>query len=184
MLTKTLQKKLHAWEKECLTRERFILENKKSNKIILDGKELINFCSNDYLGLSDHPLVKKSFIEGVERFGLGSGASAVVSGFHSPHRALEENFSEFMNRDQAILFNSGYLANLGVLSTLANRDCTVLSDKLCHASLLDGIQLSHAKHKRFRHNDISHVKELLQKNNLIVTESIFSMEGDISEYNE
>lgn len=153
-----------------------------------EKKSMLNFCSNDYLNLSTHPDVIKAYIRGAEQYGLGSGASAVVSGYTSAHYELEEAFAQFLQRDQALLFNSGYHANLGVLTTFANRHTIVVADKLCHASLIDGIVLSRAKHKRYHHNNYKHAEDLLrtypdekkETEKLLVTESVFSIEGDIA----
>lgn len=143
----------------------------------------INFSSNDYLGLSQHPDVKKSFKQGVDQYGFGSGASVFLSGYKSAHQALEEAMADFLQRDRALFFNSGYHANLGVIATLANRESHVIADKDCHASLLDGIQLSRAKLERFKHQDTTHAAQLLKSQStpsLLVTESVFSMTGKIT----
>lgn len=178
-----LQKQLNHFKANHLTRKRINIENKNLSRVIIDGKKLINFCSNDYLGLSVHPRVIQAFVTGAQHYGLGSGASAIVSGFHKPHRLLEEKFAEFLNRDRALLFNSGYHANLGVITTFANRKTSVIADKLCHASILDGIHLSRAKHHRYHHLNYLHAEKILDQINqrcLLITESVFSMEGNIS----
>jgi len=164
-----------------------VLESRDDNKVIINNTECINFCSNDYLGLATNSEVKKAFIDGVNEYGFGSGSSALVSGYFKPQKILEEKFAAFLGRGKAIIFNSGYHANLGVISTLAQRNDIILSDKLCHASLLDGIQLSRAEHHRYQHNDLEHLEEKLKsvgKNCFIITESVFSMEGDIAPMNE
>lgn len=187
MMTETLNKRINQHRHHGLLRERNTVDSRNGNHVIMNGKLLINFCNNDYLGLATHPTVKRAFIKGVKAFGLGSSASAIVSGSYKPHRLLEEKFAEFLNRDQAVLFNSGYHANLGVITSLANRHSTILSDKLCHASILDAISLSRAKHLRFQHNNVSHCESLLQTTSqpaLVVTESVYSIEGDISPLNK
>jgi 8-amino-7-oxononanoate synthase len=165
-----------------LWRKQTVINDRTHNLIEIEGKSYLNFASNDYLGLTTHPKVVEAFIEGAKRFGFGSGASNAVTGYYAAQQALEERFAAFLNREQAILFNSGYHANLGVLSVSAGRHHTVIADKLCHASLIDGITLSRSHHKRYHHHDIKHLEFLLStsKNPVIVTESIFSMEGDIS----
>ncbi len=183
MLSPEIQNKIENYSINNLLRKRVVVGSRNDNYIISDGKECINFCSNDYLGLATSESIKAAFIEGVDRYGFGSGSSALVSGYFTPQQQLEEKFAEFLNRERAIYFNSGYLANLGVISALNGRDNTIISDKLCHASILDGIQLSRADHHRFRHNDIDHLKSILQSvtgHSTIVTEGVFSMEGDIS----
>ncbi len=150
-------------------------------------ESLINFTANDYLNLARDPRVKASFKEGVDLYGLGSCSSVVVSGYTRAHSVLEEKFAEFLNCDQAILFNSGYHANLGVTSVLSNNHTHIIADKLCHASIIDGIKLARANLHRFRHNNLEHAKLLLskiQEKKLVITESIFSMEGDIAPASE
>ncbi|MES2217122.1 MAG: 8-amino-7-oxononanoate synthase [Pseudomonadota bacterium] len=170
-----------------LIRNRYIINNRNDNTITIGDKSLINFSSNDYLGIAEHPVVKQAFINGIQQYGNGSSSSALVSGFYHSHRMLEDAFAEFLNRDRAILFNSGYLANIGVITALANRSGKIFVDKLCHTSTLDGIRLSRAKFVRYAHNDVNHLATLLSQssnNSLVITESIFSMEGKISPINQ
>jgi len=165
-----------------LLRNRFVIEQRENANVMVSGKLAANFCSNDYLNLTQHPDVVNAFIRGANQYGLGSGASSLVSGYFKPLKQLEEAFSEFLNRERSLLFNSGYHANLGVIPALAQKNSVVIADKLCHASLIDGIILSRAKHLRYPHNDIAHAEKLLQKQTepLVVTESIFSMQGNIA----
>lgn len=168
-----------------LQRKRRVIESKHETMILIQGKYLINFCSNDYLNLSHHEEVKKSFAKHAHDLGLGSTSAALVSGFHQSHLLLEEEFADFLNRDKALLFNSGYHANLGVLTSFANRNTVIIADKYCHASLNDGAILSRSTYKRYKHQDISHASDLLlqykNKNKLLLTESIFSMQGCITD---
>jgi 8-amino-7-oxononanoate synthase len=183
MPTNNLYQKLATHQEKQLTRTRNPITSRTHNLIELQGKQLINFSHNDYLSIAQHPHVTAAFIAGANQFGLGSSSSPVLSGFYQPNQLLEEKFAQFIQADRAILFNSGYHANLGVISTLANRQSLILADKFCHASILDGIQLSRAKLIRFRHNDLNHLETLLKQAKqpcLIITESIFGMEGDIS----
>src|SRR5579883_438772 len=154
------------------------------SRYIHNGREHINFCSNDYLNLATHPAIKNALIKGAQEFGLGSTSSPVVSGYSRAHRLLEETFAKFLNRESALLFNSGYHANLGVLTTFASRNSVIIADKLCHASLIDGIVLSRANYYRYHHNNLAHAESLLNKimgqEKLLVTESVFSMQGSIS----
>ncbi|AZL16076.1 aminotransferase class I/II-fold pyridoxal phosphate-dependent enzyme [Rickettsiales endosymbiont of Stachyamoeba lipophora] len=164
--------RLEAYRADSLLREQYIVAH-----------HYINFASNDYLCLAQDSTVKAAFKEGVDLYGLGSGASAMVTGYSQAHKDIEQKFAEFLNRDQAVLFNSGYLANLGVISTLADKNSSIVADKLVHASLIDGIKLSQAKLRRFKHNDMEHAELILSKKfkqSLLITESIFSMEGDIA----
>lgn len=147
-------------------------------------KSLINFASNDYLCISSHSKVKQALIEYATEYGFGSGSSTLICGYTKLHEKFEKDFAEFVERDRAILLNSGYHANLAAITLLANKDTCILSDKLCHASIIDGIALSKAKLCRFRHNDVSHAKSLFKSNALLITESVFSMEGDIAPVQE
>jgi 8-amino-7-oxononanoate synthase len=184
MLIDALKARLTINAAKKLRRHHSVITARSHNDIKVDGSLRKNFASNDYLGLATHADVKKAFIAGIERYGVGSGSSVAVSGYYEPQELLECAFADFMQREAALFFNSGYHANLAVITTLCDRQSTVLSDKLCHASLLDGIQLSRAKHLRFQHHSIEHASELMQKGALIVTESVFSMEGDISPVRE
>ncbi|MBX3708299.1 MAG: 8-amino-7-oxononanoate synthase [Gammaproteobacteria bacterium] len=164
-------------------RTRYLIKKQRDCKISIAGKSLINFCSNDYLNLSTHPDIKNALIHSATKHGLGSTASALVSGYSQSHRLLEEQFAKFLRRDKALLFNSGYHANLGVITTFANRNSAIIADKHCHASLHDGALLSRAKFYRYHHSDLEHAELLLKSHKhhkLLVTESIFSMHGNIS----
>lgn len=165
-----------------LKRKRHITEPGTLSTCIVKGKKCIDFTSNDYLGLRHHPAVNQALVEGVSLYGLGSGGSALVSGYTPAHQALEEHFATWLGVDRCLLFSSGYLANIGVIPALCGRSQMIYSDRLCHASILDGITLSRAKNKRYRHNCIESLTALIQQTrpDLIVTESLFSMEGDIA----
>ena len=143
---------------------------------------LLNFAGNDYLRISQHPKVRDALSEGAHKFGLGSGSSALISGFHAVHAEFEQRVAHFLKRDRALLFNSGYQANLGIFSALAGRQSKIWVDRLCHASIIDGIILSRARYQRYAHNNLSQLKNLLSLNQsshkLIITESVFSMDGD------
>ncbi len=183
MLTFSLKSKIEHYHHNQLMRSRWIIEDRQAQYLTVDQQNGVNFSSNDYLGLTTHPIVKQAFIDGVQQYGVGSGASAMISGYFKPHAELEEKFAEFVQRPRALLFNSGYHANLGILQTLGSRTIDVVADKYCHASLLDGIQLSRAKHNRYRHGDVRHAAQLLSRSHyakLLVTESVFSMEGSIA----
>src|SRR5690242_15211127 len=114
-----------------LFRQRIIIENKKGIFVEINKKKVVNFCSNDYLNLSTHPEIIAAFIKGMNQFGLGSGASSLVSGYYKSQRLLEEAFSDFLNRERSIFFNSGYHANLGTIPSLAQKDYIIIADKLC-----------------------------------------------------
>lgn len=170
-------------QKADLLRKRFIICSKNENQIAVCNKIVTHFCSNDYLGMSDHPDVKKSFIQGIHQYGIGSNSSALISGFYKPHALLEEKFAEFLQCEKAVLVSSGYHANIGLIGALANRHTTLVADKHCHASILDGIQLARCHHKRYAHQDINHLRAIAaecKQGDLVMTESVFSMEGKIS----
>jgi 8-amino-7-oxononanoate synthase len=153
-------------------------------EIAINGQQLLNFCSNDYLGLANHPQLKAAVIEGVQRYGVGAGAAALLSGHSQAHEVLEEQLARFLNRERALLFSSGYLANLGVLSGLVTRHDTVFHDKLNHASLIDGVQLSGAKHVRYPHLDVLALQAKISKpangHAWLITDGVFSMDGDLA----
>jgi 8-amino-7-oxononanoate synthase len=189
MLISHVQEKLEALKKLSLKRNLVPIDQRSSAYIYIKGKALLNFGSNDYLGIGTNRRIKKAFSEGASIYGLGSGGSPLVSGYSALHQKLEEEFSCFLNRDKALLFSSGYHANMGVITALGDPRSIVISDKLCHASLLDGIQLSRAQHIRYAHNNVSQAETILQKysassRKIIVTEGVFSMEGDISPMRE
>ena len=148
------------------------------------GREFIDFSSNDYLGLSSHPRLKKAFKESVDKFCLGSSASRLLGGDLDIYHELEAGIAHFKGKEKALVFNSGYQANVGIISALYGREDVIFSDKLNHASIIDGIILSGAKFFRFSHNDPEHLKQLLKeqrykfKEALIITETVFSMDGD------
>lgn len=180
MLIDALNHRLENNAAKKLQRQHAVITSRTKTDVAVNGHLLKNYAGNDYLGLAMHAEIKHAFIEGVEKYGVGSGSSVAVSGYYEPQWLLEQAFAEFMQRDAAIFFNSGYHANLALITTLCDRNSTILSDKLCHASILDGIQLSRAKHLRFKHNNSQHAGELISAGSLVVTESVFSMEGDIS----
>jgi 8-amino-7-oxononanoate synthase len=176
-----LSLKLNELSQHGLYRSRRIIESPQSVNLICDGKPAINFCSNDYLGLANHPDVVNAFKSAADKFGVGSGSAHLICGHSSAHHALEEELAEFTGRDRALLFSTGYMANMGAISALVGRGDTVCEDRLNHASLLDGGLLSGAKFKRYAHADTNHLDNILDKaegNKLIATDGVFSMDGD------
>jgi len=145
---------------------------------------LVNFCSNDYLGLANHPEVTRAFIQAASRHGVGSGASHLVTGHGPEHEALEEELAAFTGREKALVFSTGYMTNMGVIGALADQNARIVSDKLNHASLIDGCRLSGAEVRRYRHGDAGHAAELLStldaETRLVVTDGVFSMDGDMA----
>lgn len=164
-----------------LYRHRVTLNSAQGAKVRIQGREYLNFCSNDYLGLAAHPRVIERFRSAAVEFGVGSGASHLVCGHSAPHHELEEALAEFTGRPRALLFSSGYMANTGVLTSLLQRGDYVFEDRLNHASLLDGGLYSGAHFKRFAHNDVAALEVKLQSAKgprLVVVDGVFSMDGD------
>jgi len=157
-------------------------------RVRVDGRDCVAFCSNDYLGLADHPLITEAFIAAARRWGVGSGASHLVSGHCSEHRALEDELAAFVGRPRALAFSTGYMANLAVAATLLTRADRVLEDRLNHASLVDAGLASGADFARFRHADIAGLRRRLgvahAGRTLVVTDGVFSMDGDVAPLRE
>lgn len=145
------------------------------------GRRVVSFASNDYLGLAAHPKVRAAAITAIERFGAGSMASRLIVGTRSLHRDLESEIAQWKRTPSALVFSSGYAANLGVLTTLGEQDVTLFSDELNHASIIDGCRLAKARTLVYRHLDLDHLQTLLRQTSgrkIVVTESVFSMDGD------
>lgn len=167
-----------------LYRHRPLLQSPQGPEVVVDGQALLAFCSNDYLGLANHPEVIAAWRAGAERWGVGGGASHLVIGHSTPHHQLEEALAELTGRPRALLFSTGYMANLGALTALVGQGDTVLQDRLNHASLLDGGLLSGARFSRYLHNDAASLQSRLDKavgNTLVVTDGVFSMDGDLAD---
>lgn len=175
-------------KKNHLYRQRRVLQSAQGAEVVVDGKPYINFCSNDYLGLANHPDVIAAFQQAANDFGVGSGASHLVCGHSSLHHQLELELAEFLGRDRVLLFSTGYMANLGVVNALLGKNDYVFEDKLNHASLLDAGLLSGARFQRFLHNDIGSLESRLAKagegKKLILVDSVFSMDGDFAPLTE
>ena len=158
--------------------------------IFQNNKRILNFSTNDYLNLSNHPYVKEKAIKATEKYGAGSGSSRLVSGTLSIHEELEAKIAHHKNYPDALVFGSGYMANIGIIPSLANRKDVIISDRLVHSCILDGIKLSGAKHVRFKHNDLISLKTRLQEcsdiqnKKIIVVESVYSMDGDLAPLKE
>ncbi len=153
-------------------------------RIRFGDKEFINFSSNDYLGLSAHPYVIEKSRISLEEYGFGSSASRLLGGGCILHRELEEKIAQFKNTESALIFNSGYSANTGIIPSITDDKTLIFSDEFNHASIIDGCRLSKAKTLIYRHKDVSHLEELLKKNDsnkkVIITDTVFSMDGDIA----
>ncbi len=165
-------------------RPRPLLESPQGPEVVVDGQRLLAFCSNDYLGLANHPEVIAAWQAGAEHWGVGGGASHLVIGHSTPHHQVEEALAELTGRPRALLFSTGYMANLGAITALVGQGDTVLQDRLNHASLLDGGLLSGARFNRYLHNDPASLASRLDKavgNTLVVTDGVFSMDGDLAD---
>ena len=179
---------LEEYKQKDLLRSRQILKQTKDNIVTIDNKKYINFSSNDYLGLAQDKSLKKWFKESIDEHGTSSSSSPLISGYTNVHRELEKKVASFFQRDDAIIFSSGYLANLAIASTFIDKSTNVFQDKLCHASLIDAARLSAGKHIRYKHNDCSHLQLVLEKNRstnqILMTDGLFSMDGDIANVKE
>lgn len=179
-----LASRLAARRAEHLYRQRPLLDSPQGPEVVVDGRPLLAFCSNDYLGLASHPEVIRALQDGAARWGVGGGASHLVIGHSTPHHELEEALAAFTGRPRALLFSTGYMANLAAVTALVGQGDTVLEDRLNHASLLDAGLLSGARFSRYLHNDAASLAARLDKatgNTLVVTDGVFSMDGDLAE---
>jgi 8-amino-7-oxononanoate synthase len=168
-----------------LQRQLRMVSGPQGPRVLLDGKPVLLLCSNNYLGLADHPRVREAAAEAAMRWGVGAGASRLVSGTMTIHGRLEERLAAFEGSEACVLFGSGYLANLGVIGAFAGPGDTIFSDALNHASIIDGCRASRAEVVVYRHRDSDHLERCLRRRSnggrrLIVTDSVFSMDGDVA----
>ncbi len=180
-----LEDELMALDQKHLRRRIKTVHSPVEPVITLDGQSVIQFPSNNYLGLANHPALKEAAIEAIRQWGIGSGASRLITGTQTPHQQLETALAEFKGIEAALTFGTGYSTNIGIIPTLVGPNDIIFADRLCHASLIDGCRLSQATLRVFHHNDPEHLKQLLSKRSgkhktLIVTEGIFSMDGDLA----
>jgi len=171
-------------EEHGLQRKRRILETPQGARVTVDGRDYVAFCSNDYLGLASHPALIEAAREGAARHGVGAGASHLILGHAAAHHALEAALAAFVGLPRALLFSAGYLANIGVITALVGREDAVFADRLNHASLNDAALLSRANFRRYPHLDLAALERLLAapraRRKLVVTDAVFSMDGDIA----
>ena len=183
-MDRLLQENLEKRRIQHLYRSRVRVDSACSDQLSVNGKKVHNFCSNDYLGLADNPAIAEAFKQGIDDYGTGSGASHLISGHTKAHCDLEQQLAEFTGRPKALLFSSGYMANIGVIGALVGRGDAVLEDYLNHASLLDGGLLSRAKFQRYKHRDYKDLDAKLDASNgarkLVVTDGVFSMDGNMA----
>jgi 8-amino-7-oxononanoate synthase len=188
-----LSERLAAIHEQGLYRELRCVESAQGPRIRIRGQSLLNFSSNDYLGLANEPALKEAAIEALNQYGAGAGASRLISGSLAPHQELDDTIAEFKGAEAALAFASGYAAALGVIGTLLGKEDVIVLDKLVHACIVDAARLSGAKMRVFAHNDLNNLEEILRWADkrlrnakvgasrarvLIVTESVFSMDGD------
>ncbi len=183
-LLEALHARLARRHADGLHRQRRIAEGPAGVERVIDGEALLTFCSNDYLGLADHPAVARAFHLGIERWGAGSGAAHLIDGHTRAHHALEEELADWTGQPRALLFSTGYMANIGVLTALAGEACILFEDRLNHASLLDGALLSRRRLVRYDHADPDDLARRLTQSTqplrLVATDGVFSMDGDIA----
>ncbi|HEY5994308.1 MAG TPA: 8-amino-7-oxononanoate synthase [Gallionellaceae bacterium] len=179
-----LQQDLDKRAAQGLLRQRRTLDSPQAPHCVVDGKEYLAFCSNDYLGLAHHPQLIAALRGGAAQWGVGAGAAHLVNGHFAPHHQLEEALAAFTGKPAALLFSTGYMANLGVVQALVGKGDTVFADKLNHASLNDAMLLSRAEVRRYRHNDVAQLAQMLEGvasgRKLVITDAVFSMDGDMA----
>ncbi|HEY3299883.1 MAG TPA: 8-amino-7-oxononanoate synthase [Methylophilaceae bacterium] len=179
-----LQAELDQLAQVDLKRRRRLLQSPQSAHALVDGQHVLSFCSNDYLGLANHPTLITALQQGAQQAGVGSGASHLITGHHQFHHDAELALAKFVGLPAALLFANGYMANLGVVTALVGRDDAIFADKLNHASLNDAAVLSRANLQRFAHNDVASLERLLAKSlakrKLVIVDAVFSMDGDIA----
>lgn len=184
MSFQNLQQELELRKQASLYRQRRTLQTPQAPQVRIDDQDYLAFCSNDYLGLANHPDVITAFQQGANEFGVGGGASHLVNGHSQAHHQLEEALAEFTGRQRVLLFSTGYMANLGAVTALLNKQDAVFEDRINHASLLDAGLLSGARFQRYLHNDVNNLATRLKRTEarrkLVVTDGVFSMDGDLA----
>ncbi len=184
MIWEELEAGLARLAAEGLRRRRRVLDAPCGPEAVVDGRRVVAFCSNDYLGLANHPALVAATQDAAGRWGVGSGASHVVSGHLRPHEELEERLAVLVGRERALYFTTGYMANLAIVPTLVERRDAILADRLNHASLIDAALLARAEHVRYPHGDMDALAERLEQSSarrkLILTDAVFSMDGDLA----
>ena len=180
-----LSRELAERRRDHLYRSRRVAQSPQQPVMRIDGRQVISFCSNDYLGLANHPEVIAAFTAAARDSGVGAGAAHLINGHHERHHQLEQALAEFVGAERALLFSTGYMANLGILQALVGRGDIIYADRLNHASLIDGARLSGARLRRYPHGDTGALANLLSRDEtgekLIATDGVFSMDGDLAD---
>ncbi len=179
-----LTERLHIREQQGLKRHRAVMDGPQSTHVVIDDRSYLSFCSNDYLGLANHPELIQAACRGAQRYGVGAGASHLINGHSAAHHALEQTLAEFAGFPAALLFSTGYMANMGVITALVGRNDVIFADKLNHASLNEAALLSRARLVRYPHGDTvaleRHLSTSSSRRKLVVTDAVFSMDGDLA----
>jgi 8-amino-7-oxononanoate synthase len=182
------QRKVETLETKNLYRRLRVLENHEGTRATFEGRKVLLFCGNDYLGMSRHPRVIAAAHKALDRYGVGARSARLIAGTTEAHASLEKKIAEFKNKEAALVFAAGFLTNLGILTTFAGKEDVVILDKLCHASLIDGARLSGAEIRVFPHKNYEKCEELLKKcaaqRKLLITENVFGMDGDRADLKE
>ncbi len=183
-LDQALHSELQRRRQQQLYRSRVVLETPQGAEVVIDGRHYLSFCSNDYLGLAADDRVRRALCEAAQEYGVGSGASHLITGHSENHHALEEELAAFVGRERALLFSTGYMANLAIATALAGRSDALFEDRLNHASLIDAALLSRARLHRYAHADPRALATLMDassaRRKLVLTDGVFSMDGDIA----
>jgi len=190
MIENFIDEEINNLEENNLMRRLRTVSSSQGAIITIEGKKVLNFCSNNYLGLADDFRLKEAACQSIEEDGLGAGASRLVCGNMEAHGRLERKLAEFKSEESCLVFSTGYMANVGIISSLFSRNDIIFSDRLNHASIVDGILLSGAKYRRYPHNNMQALERMLSqedakaKKRAIITDSVFSMDGDIAPLDE
>jgi glycine C-acetyltransferase len=180
-----LEKEIQSWKETKVYRPLTELQSDQGSKVVIRGKKVIQLSSNNYLGLTTHPRLKKAALEAVEKYGAGTGSVRTIAGTFSMHEELEKRLAEFKHTEAALVFQSGFTSNVGVISSILTDEDVVISDELNHASIIDGIRLTKASRRIYKHNDLDDLEKALKETQnfrvrLVVTDGVFSMDGDIA----
>lgn len=184
---KDLRTRIQERQTQHLYRKPRLSDSAQQPVMTINGKVLLNFCSNDYLGLANHPNIIQAFQQAAHQYGVGSGAAHLINGHSRLHKQLEEALAAWLGRDRVLLLSTGYMANLAVANALMDKDDVIFQDRLNHASLIDGALMSDAKLVRYAHNDVEHLQKRIfshpSADAMIMTDGVFSMDGDVAPLN-